>query len=330
MLPVLILAYKRYDLLEQIFESLRKYKPNKLYIAVDGPKGIDDVEFCTKVKENSIHLIDWECNVQTLFRNENLGCGKAVSSAIDWFFDNVDEGIILEEDCLPSLDFFYYCEKMLSFYRDDIKVKHISGCNFVGGLNSKSSFGFSKFASIWGWATWKRAWKEYQFELPFKELIEFKERLLPFCSNDFNQLFFWTKGYEHSTTSSYDSWDFQWQISIWLNQGVCIYPTRNLIKNIGFHEDALHTKNTLSPLAKLPLESFSTKGLKKKEIILDSQFDDFIFYYVHQELFDINKGEIKKLKIAIEPSLFQKILDRKYTLRDKLYLLRSYYKFKKK
>ena len=330
MLSVLILAYKRYDLLEQIFESLRKYKPKDLFIAVDGPKGLHDVEACTRVKEYSIDLIDWDCSVHTLFRSENLGCGKAVSTAIDWFFEHVEEGIILEEDCLPALDFYYYCERMLEMYREELNVKHISGCNFLGDLNVKSSFGFSKFASIWGWATWKRAWEEYQFELPFKELIEFKERLLPFCSNDFNQLFFWTKGYEYSITSAYDSWDFQWQISIWLNQGVCIYPTRNLIKNIGFHKDALHTKNTSSPLANLSLESFSTKELKKQGIILDSEFDDFIFYYVHQELFDINKVKIKKLKILIEPSLFQKIFDRKYTLRDKLYLLRLYYKFLKK
>jgi hypothetical protein len=329
LLPVLILAYKRYDLLEQIFNSLRKYKPKDLFIAVDGPKGLQDVEACTRVKAYVLDLIDWDCTLHTLFRSENLGCGKAVSSAIDWFFEHVEEGIILEEDCLPALDFYSYCERMLEMYRDELNVKHISGCNFVGGLNSKSSFGFSKFASIWGWATWKRAWKEYQFELPFKELIEFKERILPFCSNDFNQLFFWTKGYEHSCTMAYDSWDFQWQISIWLHKGVCIYPTRNLIKNIGFHQDALHTKNISSPLANLPLESFSAKGLKKQVIVLDREFDDFIFYYVHKELFDTPRGKIKKLKIAIEPSLFQKIIDRKYTLRDKLYLLRSYCKLKK-
>ena len=217
---------------------------------------------------------------------------------------------------------------MLSFYRDDIKVKHISGCNFIGDLNKSNAYGFSNFASIWGWATWKRAWQEYNFELPIKDNVNFKEKLFSYFSNDYNQLFFWTKGFGYASTNDYDSWDFQWQISIWLNQGVCIYPTRNLIKNIGFHENALHTKNISSPLSNLPLNTFQKKNLKKQKILVNSDFDDFIFYYVHKEIFDLTNRKVLKLKIAIEPTLFQTITERKFTLRDKLYLIREHFKKK--
>ena len=328
MIPVLLLVYKRADLVKPVLDSISLYKPQKFYIAADGPKTEIDRKSCFEVRDLILSLIDWECEVFTMFRDENLGCGKAVSSAISWFFSNEESGMIIEEDCLPSPDFFNFCEIMLHYYRDDINVKHISGCNFIGDLKYNNSYFFSRKSSIWGWATWRRAWEQYDFELDSITENRFNENIVPYLSNDYNQFFYWKQILKDLKDKKIDTWDFQWQFSIWLHQGVCIYPSRNLIKNIGFHENALHTKNTLSPLSNLPLYSLLTTNLKKKQIVLNTEFDDFIFYYVHKELFDLKFRDVKKYKIELEPTILKKISNAKYSFRDKLYLIKEWLKQK--
>ncbi len=158
--PILFLIFNRPDTTKRVFESISRVKPTKLYIAADGARKnkVGEVLLCQETR-NIIELIDWECEIKTLFRTENLGCKIAVSSAIDWFFENEEQGIILEDDCLPHPSFFGYCETLLNYYKDDLRIGHIGGDNFQKGKKrGEGSYYFSQYYFIWGWAIWKLAW----------------------------------------------------------------------------------------------------------------------------------------------------------------------------
>lgn len=164
--PVLFLVFNRPESTKRVFEQIRKGKPDQLFIAADGPRKdkVYEQELCRQTRE--ILLIDWDCDLKTLYREENLGCGKAVFSAIDWFFSHVSQGIILEDDCLPQADFFRFCDETLDKYVDNDQILEISGTNLQGGtVIGDGSYYFSRYGGIWGWATWSRAWNKYDFNM---------------------------------------------------------------------------------------------------------------------------------------------------------------------
>ena len=132
--PILFVIFNRLDTTFKVFEKIREIKPKKLYIAADGPrKQIEgENEKCAKVRSIET-LVDWDCEVKTLFQSENLSCGPAVSTAISWFFNNEEQGIILEDDCLPNTSFFHFCEEMLNYYKENETIMHIGGTNFQDG-----------------------------------------------------------------------------------------------------------------------------------------------------------------------------------------------------
>ena len=172
--PILFLIFNRPDTTKLVFESIKRIKPAKLYIAADGARKhkVGEDLLCKETR-SIIDLIDWECEIKTLLRTENLGCKIAVSSAIDWFFENEEQGIILEDDCLPNESFFNFCEQLLNQFKENKEIMHISGNNFQDGITrGDGSFYFSKYNHIWGWATWKRAWKLYNVKLEIEDKKE--------------------------------------------------------------------------------------------------------------------------------------------------------------
>ena len=173
--PILFLIFNRPEITARVFQEIRKAKPKQIYIAADGPRidHPDDTALCNKTRQ-ICDSIDWDCEVKTLFREENLGCQLAVSNAIDWFFKHESEGIILEDDCLPSQSFFHFCAELLDFYRDDEEIMCISGNNFQQGRgDDEESYYFSRYPHCWGWATWRRAWNKYDHDMSrWKEFRE--------------------------------------------------------------------------------------------------------------------------------------------------------------
>lgn len=166
--PVLFLVYKRPDTTRQVFEAIRQAKPPRLYIAADGPKKDlpEEAEKVKQVRDIVLSGVDWDCEVETLFRDENLGCKYGVSGGIDWFFENEEEGIILEDDTLPSQSFFWFCQELLERYKDDKRIMAISGDNFQNGIKRGAcSYYFSRYNHIWGWASWRRAWGYYSVNM---------------------------------------------------------------------------------------------------------------------------------------------------------------------
>ncbi len=238
--PLLFLIFNRPGKTQQVFEEIRKAKPRQLFVAADGPREsiAGEADKCQDTRK-IIEQVDWDCEVATLFRDKNLGCGKAVSSAIDWFFGYVAEGIILEDDCLPNQSFFYFCQEMLELYREDTRVMHISGSNFQFGQTwSDGTYYFSRMVNVWGWASWRRAWQHYDFSLSAFPAFE-KQNLIKYFSpvtevkNRYLKKFF-----RRTYQKEYDNWDPQWLFAVYIHHGLCVVPNVNLISNIGYGEDA--------------------------------------------------------------------------------------------
>ncbi|MCO5236772.1 MAG: hypothetical protein M9933_10940 [Chitinophagaceae bacterium] len=238
--PILFLIFNRPDTTLEVFNQIQLMKPKFLFIAADGPREnkVGEYEACMKARE-IIKRIDWDCEVMTLFRERNLGCGIAVSSAITWFLNQVEYGIILEDDCVPALSFFDYCEYLLKKYKDDKEVMHISGSNFQNKNNKgETSYYFSYYPHIWGWATWRRAWAHYDFKISDskhlfnsvteKKLISRRER---------NHL---RKKLMKVESKEINTWDYQWFFSILKNNGFAITPNCNLVINIGVRNSPTH------------------------------------------------------------------------------------------
>ena len=166
--PILFLVFNRPETTHQVFEAIKKQRPKYLFVAADGARTDKEGEAakCEEVRKLILENINWACEVKTLFRNENLGCGLAVSQAITWFFEQVEEGIILEDDCLPSGSFFSFCSVLLERYRNDEKVFMIGGFSLLPeNTKSKYDYFFNTFGGIWGWATWKRSWSLYEYKI---------------------------------------------------------------------------------------------------------------------------------------------------------------------
>lgn len=267
---ILFIVFNRLKTTAQVFEQIRNAKPKKLYIAADGPRlNISNEEIKTlDVRNYILNNIDWVCEVKTLFREKNVGCKEAVSSAISWMFESEESGIILEDDCLPHPDFFYFCEEMLERYKYNNNIATITGNNFQNGIKrGEASYYFSKYNHVWGWATWKRAWQEYTGDLPFLD-----EWLKSKSWKEINSNFFERRYWKRIFTQVRDgeiptAWDYPWTACLWHSQMLTITPNVNLVSNIGFGEGSTHTSDVTSPFNNIPTNSMEhishPKDIKK-------------------------------------------------------------------
>ena len=247
---VLFLVFNRPDTTKQVFKAIRQAKPPRLYVAADGPRAdkSGEAEKVEQVRRIATQ-VDWECEVKTLFRDKNLGCGKGVSRAITWFFENEEEGIILEDDCLPSQSFFWFCEELLERYRGDERVMHIGGCNPIDKQLVSNIYYFSKYNRIWGWASWRRAWKYYDVKISLWPLIK-RKKLHYSIFNNRKESRLWESLWDIVYSNKLDTWDYQWFFCRVI-QGKAIIPCVNLVSNIGFNKDGTHTHNQNEALSKL-------------------------------------------------------------------------------
>jgi hypothetical protein len=288
--PILFLIFNRPEITQRVFEEIKKQKPKYLYVAADGarPDVPEDVKNCKDTRDLLLNGINWDCEVKTLFRDENLGCGKAPSEAITWFFENVEQGIILEDDCLPHASFFRYCETLLEKYKHYENVYVISGNNFQDGIQrGEASYFFSNYSHTWGWASWRRAWKHYDHKI--SQLDSFKKnKLINKIDNRNAFKAYWIQNFENVIKrDSAHIWDYQWMFAIWNKRGITVLPNVNLISNIGFGKDATHTMGD-SLLANMQTQDIGTI-LHPKTIKVDKKADR----YASDKVFNI--GKKKKL-----------------------------------
>lgn len=246
--PVAFIIFNRADVTERVFAEIARAKPPKLFVIADGPRSgkPDDAEKCAAARA-VIDRVDWNCEVHRNFSDVNIGCGRRPATGISWVFEHTDRAIILEDDCLPDPTFFRFCDELLEKYRDDARVMHISGNNFQFGVDrGPSSYYFSRHNICAGaWATWRRAWEH--FDMSMKLWPELRETpWLLYTLGNARAAEYWRKifdeGYAHAGDTDY--WDYQWTFSFWAQSGLAAVPGVELLSNIGFREDATHTKWT--------------------------------------------------------------------------------------
>jgi len=279
--PILLIIFNRADTAQQVFDTIKQIRPKYLFVAADGPRlnKPEDIEKC-KLTRAIIDQVDWVCEVKTLFRDVNRGCGRGPAEAITWFFENVEEGVILEDDCLPSNEFFTFTAAMLQKYRSNDKVMLVAGTNLLGKWKeTEQGYHFSSYVHTWGWATWRNAWDLYDFELNqwgqdntlncFKEILPNRN-----VYNRFKEIFDYTKANINNITW----WDFQWCYCVLQNRGLCVVPAVNLITNIGIGTDSTHTSNKNdkgTPILKTgALQVDYTNSVL---LLADSEFDKKIY-----------------------------------------------------
>ena len=252
--PVAFIIFNRPDVTERVFQVIRDAQPQKLLVISDGPRGDrpGEAERCAAARA-VIDQVDWECEVLTNYSDTNLGCKRRVSSGIDWVFSQVEEAIILEDDCLPAPSFFQFCQTLLERYRYDDRVMAISGNNFQGGQSrTDCSYFFSKYNYIWGWASWRRAWQHYDVKMKTWPTFIRSKCMEDICDGE-EEKKFWADNFQNVYDGLTDTWDYQWTYACWCQGALSIVPNSNLVSNIGFGADATHTTG-YSLLANLPVK----------------------------------------------------------------------------
>jgi hypothetical protein len=316
--PILFLVFNRPETTKRVFEVIRNVKPKKFYIAADGPRLDKDgeKEKCDAVRKIATQ-VDWDCELITLFRDKNLGCGKAVSEAITWFFENVEEGIILEDDCVPDVTFFHYCSELLCKYRDNEKIMHIGANNFQKGIKRGSSdYYFSTIPHIWGWALWKRAWDKYDYEMRQYEAEKFVEILKKVYKNQY-VINYLVNIFNLTAKHDIDTWDYQWHFTLLKFQGIAISPNKNLVTNIGFDFSATHTREENSLISYLPSYGLNNINHPKK-IQISTKADLFTYKHIYgivkpknwaHKLYIPNKiNRLKKMLLKFSYKIFKSMI----------------------
>jgi len=277
--PILLILWKRPASTRRLIDSLRPLRPSCLYVACDGPDPTSPTvaDMVNRTREVVDVAIDWSPSIQRFYSPVNQGCRDAVSRAITWFFECVQEGIILEDDCIPHPDFFPYCASLLERYRNDHRVFSICGSNFQRGkVRGTASYYFSIHADSWGWATWRRAWSAY----PLAEVNWFSFRDSHQLENVFPiavERQYWRYILDQLFIHHYPSaWDYQWMLAGWMNNALHAWPNVNLIANIGHDGDGTHTFG-LNAFSSTPIHALQTIE-HPVAFVPDRQADAYAFW----------------------------------------------------
>ena len=274
---VLFLVFNRPNTSAKVFEVIRQAKPPRLYVAADGPREgrVGEARLTKEVREIAT-AVDWPCELKMLFRDKNLGCKCAVSSAITWFFEQEQQGIILEDDCLPHPDFFTFCEILLNRYVNNEKVSVITGDNFQNGKQrGEGSYYFSRYNHVWGWASWRRAWRSYDGNLSFWPEWKFSQR----WRDEFPcrvERRYWEQVFDLAYAQQIDTWDYPWTASVWHQGGLTATSNVNLVSNIGFGADSTHTRSEDSPFSSIGTNSLG-ELIHPAEVIQNLDADRYTF-----------------------------------------------------
>ncbi|MDJ1172668.1 hypothetical protein [Roseofilum capinflatum] len=254
--PVCLIIFRRAKLTQRLFDVVRQVQPPKLLVIADGPR-LDQPGEAQKCEETRkiIDTVDWDCEILKNYADQNLGLKHRVASGLDWVFETVEEAIILEDDCLPDITFFRFCEELLSHYRNTEEVMVITGTNFFFGYQpTPESYYFSRYIDCWGWATWRRAWQHFDFEM--EEWPRLREK------NWLQELFpepqvvaQWTKIFEATYQGYINSWAYRWKFACWRRNGLTIVPEKNLVSNLGFNQEGTNTQLSNGLLDGIPYQS---------------------------------------------------------------------------
>lgn len=277
--PILLITFNRPDYVVQSLSEIRKQQPEKLYIFQDGPRegNENDVVRGAEVRKLVKTMVDWPCGLHTNYQEKNLGCGLGPATAITWFFENEELGMIFEDDCVPHEDFFPYCKELLNKYKSNDDIAIIGGCNYGYDIKGGKSYDFgSGHHQTWGWASWRRVWKLFDYYLVGYGEKEFS-KIIGRYYKPFRQRDYWNQVFKEVKKNQLNGscWDYQFYFSLWKREMLAIYPRVNLVTNIGFGDDATHTTNQSNGM--LSRETYPIIPLNHPDKIeLNSALDDFM------------------------------------------------------
>jgi hypothetical protein len=304
--PITFIIFNRPNTTEKVFEKIREAQPPKLLVIADGPRTDlpGEAEKCAATRA-IIERVDWDCEVLKNYSDVNMGCKQRVSSGLNWVFETVEEVIILEDDCVPHPTFFRFCEELLERYRYDERIGMISGDNFqLGRKRTNYSYYFSHFNHIWGWASWKRAWQEYDINMKLWPEINDGEWLQDILGDKI-AVKDWELIFESVYQGKIDTWDYQWTFACWTNNFLTLLPIVNLISNIGFGIASTFTIDSNDKRANLPIQGMHFPLNHPLYIIRNTKADEFTYRNfvkapfikrVRNKLREFNFGKIKYAK----------------------------------
>ncbi len=275
--PVLLILYNRIEATHNLFQIIRQVRPEKLYVSADGAQPQLENDYVNCLRTRSVIMPEWECKLEQNWHEEHYGKSQHIYRAISWFFEQEPEGIVLFDDTLPHVDFFPYCEQLLERYRDTSEVMHI-GASHLKRKNKggSASYYFSGYAFLWGFATWRRAWKNFDLTLQNLE----KEELIPILSKYMgkpHERMYWINVFNLLKKYDLDYWEFQYNMHIWKSGGLSISPNINLVKNTGF-------KGRKRKIRKLMADVFPILPLRiPSEITQNKTADKYTFKKIYNK-----------------------------------------------
>lgn len=277
--PVVLMIFNRAETTAHVLSEIARAKPPKLLVVADGPRPNrpEDIERCAAARA-MIDRVDWDCEVLKNYAETNMGCGRRPATGITWAFEQVEEAIILEDDCLPDPSFFPFCEELLEKFRDEKRIMMISGNNFQSGHKRGP---YSYYASIWnhtwGWASWQRAWRHYDMTMKLWPALRDGAWLMDLLKN-VNAATFYRKVFDcavDNASGDIDYWDYQWSFACWVQMGLTIIPNNNLVSNVGFGEDATHTTGPADPMGNISRTPIKFPLNHPSELFRDELADRF-------------------------------------------------------
>lgn len=276
--PVAFIIFNRPDVTARVFAEIARARPPKLLVVADGPRADrpGEAELCRATRA-VVERIDWDCEVLTNFSDANLGCRRRVAGGLTWVFEQVEEAIILEDDCLPDPTFFPFCEELLERYRTDERVAMICGSNFLHGRKpTPHSYFFSRFGHIWGWASWRRAWAHYDADIKLWSDLRETTWLSEMLGDELAARY-WRDRFDSVRAGEIDTWDYQWFFTWWSQNCLAVVPDVNLITNIGFGEAATHTKTAVAAMSELPRDAMEFPLKHPAYMRMNREIDAYTF-----------------------------------------------------
>lgn len=301
--PVVLIIFRRPNETMKVFEAIRQIQPRTLFIVADGPRTEEERPLCEAARD-VVASVDWPCEVKRNYADRNMGLRKRVESGLDWVFEQTDQAIILEDDCVPDLTFFRFCAELLELYKDNPLIMHISG-NYLlhSAPRLQSNYYFTRYAHIWGWATWRRAWVLYDRELKNWHDLS-KRRIFLDSFRQPRERAFWDHIMNAIDNGSINSWGYIWAFSCMVHQRLCINPTVNLVRNVGFGVGATHTnavvKNAPWTISREMVFPLIHPSSIQAEIGLDIQVGKRYFYApsLYRKLLSPVKRRLKRFLIG--------------------------------
>lgn len=274
--PVAFIIFNRPEETRRVFQTIAAVRPPRLLVVADGPRSAEEAARCEATRA-VIQEVDWDCEVLTNFADKNLGCRTRVSSGLDWVFQQCEEVIVVEDDCLPHPTFFPYCEELLARFREDERVGMICGSNFdAARKTTDNSYFFNLNVTAWGWASWRRVWQHYDVEMKLWHELRETDWLEQLLVNPV-AVRYWRETFDFTASGQADTWDYQFFFTWWARNALAAIPRENLVSNIGFGTSSTHTRDTLPTMANLPVKSLTFPLQHPRDVSIDREADQRAF-----------------------------------------------------